>query len=182
MSTVLLIDPKYPHNVGAILRTCSCYGIPTLRFTGTRMLRRLAEVDRIPREERMKGYRGVDWKHSLKPFDELSHLTPVAIEVRENSENLPQFDHIPHEDLMYVFGPEDGSLPAVIARHCHRFVSIPTRHCLNLATSVATVLYDRQVKLDPNFRCDMATSEDRGWSHQNRGLSTRRPEEMRGKW
>jgi tRNA(Leu) C34 or U34 (ribose-2'-O)-methylase TrmL len=31
-------------------------------------------------------------------------------------------------------------------RHCHRFVRIPTRHCLNLATAVSTVLYDRHLK------------------------------------
>ncbi len=145
MSAVLLVDPKYPHNVGTILRTCSCYGVLTLRFTGSRMLKQLDAMDRVPREERMKGYRDVEWKHSLKPFDELVDLVPIAIEVRENSENLPTFEH--PMAALYVFGPEDGGIPSVIARHCHRFVSIPTRHCLNLATSVSTVLYDRQAKL-----------------------------------
>jgi hypothetical protein len=29
---------------------------------------------------------------------------------------------------------------------CHRFVRIPTRHCLNLACAVGTVLYDRESK------------------------------------
>lgn len=173
-AAVLLIDPKYPHNVGTILRTCSCYGVPTLRFTGTRILRALDGLDRVPREERMKGYRDVDWRHSDRPFDELTDLVPVAIEVRENSENLPTFDHPPN--ALYVFGPEDGSVPSVIARHCHRFVSIPTRHCLNLATSVSTVLYDRQAKLAPDLRMDMVATEDRGWAGQNRGLK------VEGKW
>jgi tRNA(Leu) C34 or U34 (ribose-2'-O)-methylase TrmL len=31
-------------------------------------------------------------------------------------------------------------------RFCHRFVKIPTKHCLNLANAVATVLYDRHAK------------------------------------
>ncbi len=48
--------------------------------------------------------------------------------------------------IEYVFGPEDGSIPPVLRRHCHRFVSIPTKHCTNLAAAVYTVLYDRILK------------------------------------
>jgi hypothetical protein len=29
---------------------------------------------------------------------------------------------------------------------CHRFVVIPTHHCLNLAAAVNVVLYDRRLK------------------------------------
>jgi len=38
--------------------------------------------------------------------------------------------------------------PFYFSKHdvLHRFVVIPTRHCLNLATAVATVLYDRACK------------------------------------
>jgi hypothetical protein len=38
--------------------------------------------------------------------------------------------------------------------HCHRFVVIPTRHCLNLATAVATVLWDREYKRWLRGECD----------------------------
>ena len=31
-------------------------------------------------------------------------------------------------------------------KRCHRFVVIPSLHCLNVAMSVGTVLYDRMVK------------------------------------
>lgn len=159
---VLLMNPKYPHNVGAVLRACACYGVSHLRYTGRRMDRELATWERLPREERMKGYRTVDWGKSVAPFDEFPDLTPVAIEVRENSEQLPGFDH--PENALYVFGPEDGSLGGVTLRHCHRFVAIPTRHCLNLAMAVGTVLYDRQCKLAPDIRMDMGITEGRGWS------------------
>lgn len=37
-------------------------------------------------------------------------------------------------------------MPKALLCHCHRFVVIPTRHCLNLVTAVATVLRDREVK------------------------------------
>ncbi len=55
-------------------------------------------------------------------------------------EALHTFEH--PENALYVFGPEDGSIPRVLLGHCHRFVVIPTRHCLNLATAVASVLWD----------------------------------------
>jgi len=50
------------------------------------------------------------------------------------------------ENAVYVFGPEDGSIPKTYLQHCHRFLVIPTRHCLNLATAVATILHDRAYK------------------------------------
>src|SRR5262249_13266497 len=34
---VALIDPKYPHNVGAALRACSCWGLAQLWWTGDRV-------------------------------------------------------------------------------------------------------------------------------------------------
>lgn len=162
-AAVLLINPKYPHNVGAIIRSCSCYGVPLLRYTGSRMESSLDGMGRTPREERMKGYKDVDWGSIEKPFDFFSKngYTTVAIEVRENSENLPTFDH--PEKAVYVFGPEDGSLTKVPLMHCHRFVSIPTRHCLNLATSVSTVLYDRQAKLHPDQLMSIGDVEGRGY-------------------
>ena len=134
-AAILLIDPKYPHNLGAIVRTCAAFGVRDVRYTGNRIDRRLSELSRLPREERMRGYRLVDWRRTDRPFDDFPMLTPVAIEVRENSESLPAFEH--PADALYVFGPEDGSLTNVTLRHCHRFVAIPTRHCLNLSIASA---------------------------------------------
>ena len=88
---------------------------------------------------------------------------PVAVEVRKGSESLHDFGHPPH--AVYVFGPEDGSVSKPHISHCHRFVVIPTKYCLNLATAVATILWDRQYK---------------GWlGGDQRGLST--PGEFEGR-
>lgn len=142
---VLLIDPRFARNVGTAVRAASCYGAPQVWFTGERVGFDLAGRGRLPREERMKGYRDVEVLHSDRPFDQLGDdVVPVAVEVRERAEAL--FDFVHPEKAVYVFGPEDGSLPRTVLRHCHRFVVIPARHCLNLAVSVATVLYDRQLK------------------------------------
>lgn len=143
--SIALINPKFPHNVGAAIRIASCYGASQVWYTGDRIELALGEKKRLPREERMKGYQDVDLIQNDYFFDQFgSDVVPVAIEVRENAEPLHQFEH--PENALYVFGPEDGSIPKVYLRHCHRFVVIPTRHCLNLAMAVGTVLYDRIAK------------------------------------
>lgn len=144
LPAVVLINPKFPHNVGAAVRALSCYGVEQLWYTGNRVSLQASAGLRLPREERMRGYKEVDVFQYDRPLDLLKG-TPVAVEVRENSELLPDFDH--PQDAVYVFGPEDGSIPKSILNLCHRFVIIPTRHCLNLGAAINTVLYDRGTKL-----------------------------------
>jgi tRNA(Leu) C34 or U34 (ribose-2'-O)-methylase TrmL len=142
---IALIDPKYPHNVGMVVRLASCYGLRQVWFTGDRVSLCPARGERLPREERMKGYRDVEIIHHEYLFDQFpADVVPVAVEVRAGSEPLHAFEH--PESALYVFGPEDGSIPKPLVPRCHRFVVIPTRHCLNLATAVATVLWDREYK------------------------------------
>ncbi|HXJ63793.1 MAG TPA: TrmH family RNA methyltransferase [Actinomycetota bacterium] len=147
-AAVLLIDPKYPFNVGGALRACAAFGSETLVWTGDRV--HTEGVPRLPREERLRGYKDVrmrrldvDGVAAIDPFRG-DGFTPVAVEFRRNSERLPEFQH--PEEALYVFGPEDGSLPGAVLAQCHRFVIIPTMHCLNLAASVNLVLYDRLAK------------------------------------
>ena len=141
---VALINPKNARNVGAILRACSCFGVNQLWWTGKRVQLDIERGTRLPREERMKGYRDVEMRQYDRIFDEFPKATPVAIEVRENSEILTEFEH--PENPLYVFGPEDGSIDSKYLRHCHRFVVIPSKHCTNLAAAVYIVLYDRLMK------------------------------------
>jgi hypothetical protein len=88
---VILIDPKYPHNVGAAIRACSCFDVKSLVWTGDRV--NPAKCERLPREERMKGYKRVDFRNHQKPFDVFpKDVVPVCVEVFENSEPLTVFD------------------------------------------------------------------------------------------
>ena len=93
----------------------------------------------------MKGYASVEFCVSDRPFDLFPEATPVCVEILEASECLTNFEH--PENAVYVFGPEDGEVPQVLRRHCHRFVYIPAFHCLNLSGAVDVVLYDRLAKL-----------------------------------
>lgn len=154
---IVMINPKYAHNVGAAVRAMSCFGEGNVLFTGSRV--DLGE--RLPREERMKAYQDVSWRHSNKPLDELQGV-PVALELVPGSVPLHTFQH--PENAIYVFGPEDGSLPKGIKVLCHHFVQIPSKHCLNLAAAVYLTFYDRTIKRWQEGKSDMPMlQEERGW-------------------
>lgn len=160
-ASVILWNPKYAHNVGTILRACSCWGAGCLMLFGNRVELEENPIKRLPREERMKGYADVSIVNYQRPFDLIpDEYTPVAVELVPGTETLTQFEH--PEKAIYVFGPEDGSLNTVALRLCHRFVAIPSRHCLNLAASVYTVLYDRFAKTNPYATVQETLKEERG--------------------
>jgi len=145
---IILHNPKYSHNVGGIVRACSNFGGKLVIFTGDRVS---LDPDkgkgyRLPREERMKDYQDILLLNDDYPFNRFNGgVIPVAVEKRENAEPLTYFQH--PENAVYVFGPEDGSIPQVMLRHCQRFVVIVSKHCLNLAAAVNVILADRVTKL-----------------------------------
>lgn len=147
LPAVLLINPKYPHNIGSVLRACSCYGIKQLWFTGQRV-QILDTTERLPREERMRDYANVELINTDKFSNNFNNWVPVSVEVRENSEDLVHFEH--PKKALYIFGPEDGFIPRGVLSLSHRFLKIPTKHCLNLSAAVHTVLYDRFAKEQRN--------------------------------
>ena len=163
---IALVNPKFAHNVGATVRAASCFGIKQIWYTGNRISMDLEKKKRLPREERMKGYRDVELRQFDYFFDEFDQdVVPVAVELRPNAELLTQFHH--PEKALYVFGPEDGGLSSMHLRHCHRFIVIPTRHCVNLSAAVYLVLYDRLMKrqqagLEPTLHINDLLKEHRG--------------------
>ncbi|MBS1722507.1 MAG: hypothetical protein JSS66_05810 [Armatimonadetes bacterium] len=144
-NSIVLVGTKFPHNVGMVLRLAACHGIGQVWTTGQRIWNEVDALDRVPREERIKGYRDVQLVWHPEPLPPLAaDATPIAVEFRPNSECLFDFEH--PEKPIYIFGPEDGTLDRSILVHCHRFVKIDSMECLNLATAAATLLYDQRLK------------------------------------
>jgi tRNA(Leu) C34 or U34 (ribose-2'-O)-methylase TrmL len=143
---VVLTDPKYPHNLAQCVRALSCFGTSQLWWSGHRVLKELEGLGRLPREERMKGYQDVQILWNERPLEAYRgrDVVPVCVELVPGSEDLVVFQH--PANAVYVFGPEDGSVDPGTRRNCHRFVKIPTKHCVNLSAAVYLVLYDRLLK------------------------------------
>ena len=136
-SAIGLINTKTEANVGGALRGAYCFGASIVVIQGARYKRIATDT--------MATYRSIplietDDIYSLVPFD----CIPVCVEINEKSRCITNFIH--PERAFYIFGPEDGSVPKNIMDRCKHIISIPTKHCLNLASTVNVVLYDRLLK------------------------------------
>ncbi len=101
--SIALVNPKYPHNVAAVVRAASCFGFKQVWFSGNRVsLVGDKKKYRLPREERMRGYKKVEVRQHDYFFDQFKRgVTPVAIELRPGSESLPNFEH-PDNDYTFL--------------------------------------------------------------------------------
>lgn len=140
-SQILLCQPKFPVNLANVVRAAACWGSERVLWTGSRLK---LDPTHLPRELRMKSYSSVGVTQTDRPFDLLEKgVVPICIEVMD-AVSLVDFVHPPN--ALYVFGPEDGSVPQVYRRLCHQFVTIPSKHCLNLAAAVNVVLFHRSLQ------------------------------------
>lgn len=167
---IVMHDPRDPFNVGAAVRAASCFGVRQVWVTGQRCAQKVWDQKRIPREERMKGFKDVDIILEDEPLNFFPGSVPVAVELLPNSENLLTFEH--PANAVYLFGPEDGSVPVSVRGLCHRRVFIPTRHCTNLGAAIYVLLYDRLVKQYLRGEIDSlpigeVLAEPRGWPANN---------------
>jgi tRNA(Leu) C34 or U34 (ribose-2'-O)-methylase TrmL len=145
---VVLVDPKYPHNVGSVVRTAACFGVPQVWYTGTRAREQWQHAKRLPREERMP-----QWTDKVRIIQGRGRFlgefgpdaVPVCVEVHPSAEDLTYFEHPPN--AVYIFGPEDGGLDKGIKSACHRFLVVPSDGPLNLAVTVGVVLAHRRMQL-----------------------------------
>lgn len=71
----------------------------------------------------------------------------VAVELLDESEDLPQFHH--PKQAVYILGPENGRVSKKTLERCDYFVKIPTKFCINVAMAGALVMYDRIQSLGP---------------------------------
>lgn len=132
-----LFQPKTPENIGSALRAAYAFQAAAVFVQGTRYRRSATDTG--------AAYRSLplvpvpDLLEAI-PFD----CVPIAIEIVDGAKPLETFPHPPR--ALYIFGPEDGSLPDRIIARCRDAVRLPSRVCLNLGATVNVVLYDRAAK------------------------------------
>ena len=135
-----LYNPKSPTNVGAVLRAAGCYDAAQVRYNGTRYSRAVKfQTDTQNSQERIQLVEMEDLTANVADDVEI-----VCVELVVGATALPHFTH--PENAIYVFGPEDGSLPQEMVDKAHHVVYVPTHGCMNLAATVNVVLYDRLLK------------------------------------
>lgn len=136
-----LVNPKSATNVGAVLRASGCYQVEQVFYTGQRYQYASRYHTDTQDSAQTIPLTALD---SFEGFHR-EHVKKVCVELVEGATPLPHFEH--PEQAMYIFGPEDGSIPQQIVDEADAVVYIPTTGCLNLAATVNVLLYDRMAKL-----------------------------------
>ncbi len=140
LAIIGLYNPKSPTNVGAVMRAAGCYEADQVRFCGTRYSRAVKfQTDTKQAKERIELIEKEDLSADLERDIEI-----VCVELAVGATALPNFTH--PKKALYLFGPEDGSLPQELVDKAHHVVYVPTTGCMNLAATVNVVLYDRLAK------------------------------------
>ncbi len=141
-----LENPKDAGNVGSVLRALGCYQADGIFYTGSRYDRAVkhsTDTRNVAEKAQMFHMESLLLVKEQLPDD----TRLICVELVVGATPLPEFEHPEH--ALYVFGPEDGSIPQDIVSAADEVVYIPTVGCMNLAATVNVVLYDRLAKLGP---------------------------------
>ena len=143
-----LVDPKTPTNVGSVMRAARCYQAQAVRYTGERF----GHAARYHTDTKSTTST-IPLLHVADLVEGLPEpMKIVCVELAEGATLLTEFIHPDH--ALYIFGPEDGSIPQDIINAADSGVYIPTLGCMNLAATVNVVLYDRLAKSTQSIDSD----------------------------
>jgi len=138
-----LDNPKFNVNVGSVLRLAWNYEAKFVAISGCRYSKQVADT--------MKYYRHSPVFHNLNSLQDVVpyDCVPVAVDLLDGATPLPKFIH--PQRAFYIFGAEDATLGENVLDWCKETVYVPTNFCMNLAITVAVVLYDRMAKEEHRF-------------------------------
>jgi tRNA(Leu) C34 or U34 (ribose-2'-O)-methylase TrmL len=135
-----LLNPKSPTNVGSVLRAAGCYQADAVFYTGQRYTRAVKFNTDTKKSHTKIPLIAVDNILAAKK----QKMKVVCVDLVEDAIPLPEYQH--PQDVLYIFGPEDGSIDQHIITLADEVVYVPTIGCMNLAASTNVVLYDRLSK------------------------------------
>jgi tRNA(Leu) C34 or U34 (ribose-2'-O)-methylase TrmL len=139
-----LVNPKSPDNVASVMRAAGNFSVDGVFYTGSRYPRALRLNTRQPDMSR-KVSDNIPLAEVNDILDVVSDkMEIVCIEFAENAITLPAYEH--PDNVLYIFGPEDGTISQHVIDRADAVVYVPTIGCMNLAATVNVVLYDRLAK------------------------------------
>ena len=131
---------KTPANVGTLWRSADCLGASFIFTIGRRYPRQATDVTAAWRHIPLYEFADVVDFAAHRPHD----CSLVGVELHPEASPLERFCH--PERVVYVLGPEDGSLSAGLVELCQHVVQFDSRYCLNVAAAGTVVMYDRSMK------------------------------------
>ena len=136
-----LDNPKFDSNIGGAMRASHCYGAGLVIVGGSRYQKELTDTT--------KAHRTIPTLAVESVIDSIPYdCVPIAVDMIDGAIPLPEFKH--PERAFYIFGAEDATLGKVVTDRCKHTVYVPTNYCMNLASTVNVILYDRMAKMkDP---------------------------------
>lgn len=145
---IVLVEPEIPPNTGNIVRTCS--------VTGAKL--HLVKPLGFSVDDKTLKRAGLDYWHEvdIRFYDSFQQLRETYPDKRffcvETNGSKPHTSFAYREDDFFVFGKETKGLdPAILEAHQDTLIRIPMLpdvRSLNLANSVAIVLYEGLRQLD----------------------------------
>ncbi len=135
---IALDNPKKDVNVGGVYRSAYNFDASLIVVSGHRVQVRHAA-------DTVKAYRSIPLIRTEDVLDNIPFdCVPVAVDIVPGAIPLHEYKH--PERAFYIFGAEDNTLGTRILSRCRESIIIQSRHCLNLASAVSVVLYDRTAK------------------------------------
>jgi len=154
-----LINPKSPENVSSVMRAAGNFYVDSVVYTGQRYLRALkfksCTVDMSRKVSQNISLTKVECLLDVMP----ENMQIVCVEFAENATALPGYQH--PDNVLYIFGPEDGSISQEMIDKADAVVYVPTEGCMNLAATVNVVLYDRVAKSFQGMNCNKIIRQSR---------------------
>lgn len=131
-----------PMNVGNLLRSAHSFGA-SFFFT----IDPAVDVREMERSDTSGAFGHVPFYNFDSPEDLIlpRDTALVAVELLENSVDLPSFRH--PSRAVYVLGPEKASVSPRLLARCDHAIKIPMKFCVNVGVAGAIVMYDRLLSL-----------------------------------
>ena len=135
-----IYNVKKPVNVGGLWRHGQAFGASFVFTIGRRFRKEASDTTKAWRHMPLFQYEsGADFLTHRPRQCQL-----VGVEITDRAIALDRFYH--PERAIYLLGAEDHGIPGWLLDECQSVVQIPTRFCLNVASTGAVVLYDRTAK------------------------------------